>query len=1001
MSLFNSIFQRGRNRSSWKARRPVRKARRGALPAVEFLEDRCVPSANFNLTELANYQRSTLTGGSGNPQTVDYTAAGGVTFDNTYDATTLADGSHFVSLGALLLNQVITNGSGNQFPTGDGTLSGQGTTHLVKIVALEGTTHVSGSTVTVTFDHGVTMLFQTSEAFVGNDLSTWGFTGTPSAMNGGLPLDVKVLKPAEAILTGDPNAYNSQAAGQGPGSVNVVSSPITLGQSVSGTALFLDAGTDIWANRTTTGLPAGAQFSSGELADFSDVFQNSSNSNFDITTNANNLTIANNIFTAFGALDPGLKANGGQFASGFNNGLASGYIPNLVQGVGTATGDFPSQVTSTIAPTIEVETVPDVHITITPLTPTNVVNNAETFTITVTAFPGGTTGTPTFALPTVTFPVTGAPGTVGPVTLVSGPTLQPDGSWVTTYTETINNPTAGAFNVQASDTVTFGDGTIITRTTGDGNPGDSQSAVKTYEDEIITITPNGTDVVNHNHTFTATVFIDTGDGNGFHHVGAGTVVIMTLTNSNGATASPAGPFTLTTNSNGQVSQTFTSATAGVVTGSASTTLDLGTGGSITRTTGDNYVVPGSNPPIGDGANATKVFEDLVISINPPIATNPVGASHTFTIEVDINKGDGNGFVADPNATVVVTLTPSGGAAVVQIAPTNGTVSSGVVTYTLTTDSNGQTTVTFTSNTAGTVTGHATTTLDLSGLTPPGGTLTRSTGDGYVVPGSSPPIGDSPDAVKIFVPPANVTVVKTIETKNADGTFTDQPSPFTINLGDTAYFKITISNTGGLDATGVKLTDPLDRDPEGNGTGILTWQIVTQTPSSPAAGLGDQSGTSSTVLLTWDIGTLAAGATDTIIVSTDTTPLLTLHGTDIGAPLPTNLFQLDSDAQSTTNPSSLFANAPDDWDNVLGFSNPPPPPPPPPPPKPPPRGMTTTTTSKPISSSTGWTRASSPRVARRTSTTRISGCGPPAASWTRTTCSTPSPPSTRCPAPPLA
>jgi uncharacterized repeat protein (TIGR01451 family) len=172
-------------------------------------------------------------------------------------------------------------------------------------------------------------------------------------------------------------------------------------------------------------------------------------------------------------------------------------------------------------------------------------------------------------------------------------------------------------------------------------------------------------------------------------------------------------------------------------------------------------------------------------------------------------------------------------------------------------------------------------------------------------------------------PANVTVQKFTGTFNTTTkVFTPQPSPFTINLGDTGYFEITITNTGGLPATNVVLTDNLDRDPEGSGTGILTWKIEKQDPTTPMATLGSQSGTSPTVLLTWNIGTLGAGLTDTIVVSTDTTPLKTAHGTDPGAPLPTNLFQLDGDAQFTTKPSSgNFSTAPDDWDNVLGFSNP--------------------------------------------------------------------------------
>src|SRR5262249_3824016 len=62
----------------------------------------------------------------------------------------------------------------------------------------------------------------------------------------------------------------------------------------------------------------------------------------------------------------------------------------------------------------EPEDVVNATISITPLTPVNEVGHAETFTITVTAFPAGT-GTPSFATPVVTFP-DGTPGTV------SGPT---------------------------------------------------------------------------------------------------------------------------------------------------------------------------------------------------------------------------------------------------------------------------------------------------------------------------------------------------------------------------------------------------------------------------------------------------------------------------------------------------------------------------------------------------------------------------------------------------
>jgi choice-of-anchor A domain-containing protein/uncharacterized repeat protein (TIGR01451 family) len=114
----------------------------------------------------------------------------------------------------------------------------------------------------------------------------------------------------------------------------------------------------------------------------------------------------------------------------------------------------------------------DARISISPLTPVNEVNHAETFTITVTASPAGT-GMPTFHTPVVTFP-TGTPGTV------IGPTGETISGNVATWTVTINNATAGTFTVQASAMVTMG-GVTVTRTMGDGLSGDSPSAVKTYE----------------------------------------------------------------------------------------------------------------------------------------------------------------------------------------------------------------------------------------------------------------------------------------------------------------------------------------------------------------------------------------------------------------------------------------------------------------------------------------------------------------------------------------
>jgi hypothetical protein len=300
----------------------------------------------INLVEVADYQRSTLVGGAGNPNSVDYTGSGGVTYNNTYDASGLVAGAHFISLQAVPITQLVTNGAGNQTPTG--------TANLVQIAAVQGTiTNVSAGVVTVRFDSGVARLYQSNTTFVANDLSTWGFPGTASAASP-TAADDKVLKPQEPLLTGNPNAYLSNGATGNPLSVNQLSTPVLPGNSVTGTAILRNGtGADIWANRTTTGLPIDQQVgANGAVIDFTDVFQNSANTNFAFNQNAGNLAIADAIIAAFGTEAAGLLDNGGVFASGVDNGLNSGYNANL-SAAGTTTGDFSSQTSNNVAPTIE------------------------------------------------------------------------------------------------------------------------------------------------------------------------------------------------------------------------------------------------------------------------------------------------------------------------------------------------------------------------------------------------------------------------------------------------------------------------------------------------------------------------------------------------------------------------------------------------------------------------------------------------------------------------
>jgi hypothetical protein len=207
-------------------------------------------------------------------------------------------------------------------------------------------------------------------------------------------------------------------------------------------------------------------------------------------------------------------------------------------------------------------------------------------------------------------------------------------------------------------------------------------------DAKISIVPSAVNEVGATHTFTVTVLEDLGSG---FVPAPGASVSVTLTGSNGAVPNPAGPITGTTDTSGQFLATFTSATAGLVTGHATAdiTLDPGPPPVVLHRETDGAA--------GNSGDAVKRFVDANISITPATATNGITQPHTFTVTVLQNDGLGGGFSPAVGAPVTVTLTNSNGALANPPGPFPGV-----------TDANGQCFVTFTSVTAGTVTGHAST-----------------------------------------------------------------------------------------------------------------------------------------------------------------------------------------------------------------------------------------------------------------------------------------------------
>jgi uncharacterized repeat protein (TIGR01451 family) len=271
----------------------------------------------------------------------------------------------------------------------------------------------------------------------------------------------------------------------------------------------------------------------------------------------------------------------------------------------------------------------DANIGISPLTMDNLINVPETFTITVTAFPAGT-GTPTFAVPIVTFPGgSGTPGTVGPVTPLTPPMPQPDGSWTATWTETINSAVTGAFHVQAADTVTMG-GVAVTRTTGDGISGDSPSAIKTYvpltpADLVLTKTvDNPTPMFGSLVTYTLTV-TDKGPGDATGVVLADTLptgeIFVSATPSQGVVTNfPPGPLrwdvgTLAVGADAVITVTVQTAAVGLLVNNAGVGLDQ-----PDPTPADNL----AQAPITVMLSPPQIGKDLFLAstiLDPPAGPN--------------------------------------------------------------------------------------------------------------------------------------------------------------------------------------------------------------------------------------------------------------------------------------------------------------------------------------------------------------------------------------------
>jgi len=216
-----------------------------------------------------------------------------------------------------------------------------------------------------------------------------------------------------------------------------------------------------------------------------------------------------------------------------------------------------------------------------------------------------------------------------------------------TCTITINSPETGVFKATATGKATLTKAGIpgsatITRATDAAShgPGGNEGATKVYEDARISITPDGINEVNHNHTFTATAETKTGNAD-WVKAPQGTVIDFAET---GVGDFVGGTDSCTTpDASGSCSVSISSAEVGSTSVSATTTVDVG-GKALKRST-DPVIAP--NGP-GGSDNAVKHWVDGYIKVTPD-AVNPVNKAHVFNVEF--------GLLGSPDSVSDVSITP--------------------------------------------------------------------------------------------------------------------------------------------------------------------------------------------------------------------------------------------------------------------------------------------------------------------------------------------------------
>ena len=315
-------------------------------------------------------------------------------------------------------------------------------------------------------------------------------------------------------------------------------------------------------------------------------------------------------------------------------------------------------------------------------TAVNEVNDAHTFTITAKAHRPSTE-----AVSFVSITPSALPSPATKSTTCASPVIS-DAGQTATCTFTINSPTTGVFDVDATAVVNFNDGKnpvlSITRSTNPAvapaGPDGNQGSTKTFVDAVIRIGPDGVNAVGDAHTVTGTAEFD--DATGLKPA-VGKTITFEITQGVGSFVG--GVKTCVTGASGTCSVQINSAVPGVTWVSASSSYAV-LGVILNRTT----AVSGAT----DEDNLRKEWVDARIEITPD-GVNEVGDPHTFDVKV---TGSSSGAAINFGA-ITTSVTPAPGTSSNTCATPQ--VDAGVATCTLTI--NNPTADIFTANASATVT----------------------------------------------------------------------------------------------------------------------------------------------------------------------------------------------------------------------------------------------------------------------------------------------------------